>query len=66
VQLQQVMMNLMMNSIDAMKDVDGARELAIKSHRTETSNSWYVSATSGVGCPRSRRTNLPRLLFHEA
>ena len=25
-QLQQVMMNLMINSIDAMKDVDGARE----------------------------------------
>src|SRR5258708_7295395 len=34
VQLQQVMMNLMMNSIDAMKDVDGTGELAIKSHRT--------------------------------
>src|SRR5712672_2046573 len=29
VQLQQVMMNLMMNSIDAMKDVDGTRVLAI-------------------------------------
>ena len=26
VQLQQVLMNLMMNSIDAMKNVDGARE----------------------------------------
>jgi C4-dicarboxylate-specific signal transduction histidine kinase len=33
VQLQQVMINLMMNSIDAMKDVEGTRELAIKSHR---------------------------------
>ena len=30
VQLQQVLMNLMMNSIDAMKDVDGARELTIQ------------------------------------
>src|SRR5712692_929937 len=30
VQLQQVMMNLIVNSIDAMKDVDGARELAVK------------------------------------
>src|SRR5204863_1694100 len=29
VQLQQVMMNLMINSTDAMKDVDGTRELAI-------------------------------------
>jgi C4-dicarboxylate-specific signal transduction histidine kinase len=30
VQLQQVLMNLMMNSIDAMKDVQAARELAAK------------------------------------
>jgi len=35
VQLQQVMMNLMINGIDAMKDVDGMRELAIKSQRAE-------------------------------
>jgi signal transduction histidine kinase len=28
--MDQVMMNLMINGIDAMKDVDGARELAIK------------------------------------
>src|SRR6266481_4321526 len=35
VQLQQVMMNLIMNSIDAMKDVEGARELTINSQRTE-------------------------------
>src|SRR5260370_14505273 len=33
--LQQVMMNLMVNSIDAMKDVDGPRELAVKSQRAE-------------------------------
>jgi signal transduction histidine kinase len=31
VQLQQVLMNLMMNSIDAMKDVDGTRELTVES-----------------------------------
>src|SRR6202158_5560389 len=34
VQLQQVMMNLMINSIDAMKVVDGTRELVIGSQRT--------------------------------
>jgi signal transduction histidine kinase len=28
--MDQVMLNLMINRIDAMKDVDGARELAIK------------------------------------
>jgi len=35
VQLQQVLMNLMMNSIDAMRDVDGTRELTIQSQRGE-------------------------------
>ena len=35
VQLQQVAMNLIVNSIDAMKDVDGTRELVIKSERAE-------------------------------
>ncbi len=35
VQLQQVMMNLMINGIDAMKDVDVTRELTIKSQRAE-------------------------------
>ena len=36
VQLQQVLMNLMTNSIDAMKDVDGTRELTIQSQRWRT------------------------------
>ncbi len=38
VQLQQVLMNLMMNAIDAMKEVDGARELNVKSQRAENVN----------------------------
>jgi len=40
VQLQQVLMNLMLNSIDAMKDADGGRELAIKSQRAENDTFW--------------------------
>ena len=36
VQLQQVLMNLIVNSIDAMKDVDGARELVIKPSEKRT------------------------------
>src|SRR5437870_3096377 len=35
VQLQQVFMNLILNGIDAMKDVDGVRELTINSRRAE-------------------------------
>ena len=44
VQLQQVLMNLMINSIDAMKNVDGTRELVIKSQRGKTSNFRCSSA----------------------
>ncbi len=49
VQLQQVMMNLIMNSIDAMKDADGTRELVIKSQRTENNHdktAWHRHGTS--------------------
>jgi C4-dicarboxylate-specific signal transduction histidine kinase len=35
VQLQQVLVNLVIRSIDAMKEVNGTRELAIKSQRAE-------------------------------
>ena len=34
VQLQQVLLNLMVNSFDAMKDIEGTREFATKSRRT--------------------------------
>jgi NO-binding membrane sensor protein with MHYT domain/signal transduction histidine kinase len=51
VQLQQVLMNLMINSIDAMKDVDGTRELAIKSQRTETEQLQISVSDTGVGLP---------------
>ena len=65
VQLQQVMMNLINNSIDAMKDVDGTRELAIKSQRAENEQLMVSVSDTGVGLPRSRRTrssmrSLPR------
>jgi len=51
VQLQQVMMNLMMNSIDAMKDVDDTRELGIKSQRAENEEVVVSVTDSGVGLP---------------
>jgi PAS domain S-box-containing protein len=49
VQLQQVLMNLMMNAIDAMKDVDGTRELDIKSERTEDEQLLLSVSDTGVG-----------------
>src|SRR6266404_5324579 len=51
VQLQQVLMNLIMNSIDAMKEVDGARELVIKSHQGEKEEVVVSVNDTGVGLP---------------
>jgi PAS domain S-box-containing protein len=51
VQVQQVMMNLMMNSIDAMKDVDQARELSIKSQQAEDQQLLISVIDTGVGLP---------------
>jgi PAS domain S-box-containing protein len=51
VQLQQVLMNLMINGIDAMKDADGARELTIKSERSETHQVLVSVNDTGVGLP---------------
>jgi signal transduction histidine kinase len=53
VQLQQVLMNLMMNSIDAMRDVNRTRELTIRSWKGENDITVSVSDT-GVGLPPQR------------
>jgi C4-dicarboxylate-specific signal transduction histidine kinase len=50
VQLQQVLMNLMTNSIDAMKDLDGTRQLFISSQAEDGHLMISVSDT-GVGLP---------------
>jgi len=51
VQLQQVVMNLMINAIDAMKDGDGTRELAVKSQRAENQQLLVSISDTGVGLP---------------
>ncbi len=51
VQLQQVLMNLMMNSIDAMKEVDGTRELTLRSQRGEDGQVLVLVSDTGVGLP---------------
>jgi PAS domain S-box-containing protein len=51
VQLQQVLMNLFINAIDAMKDEDGNRELNIKSERAEGEQLVVCVSDSGVGLP---------------
>jgi PAS domain S-box-containing protein len=49
VQLQQVVMNLIVNSIEAMKDVDGTRELVIKSERAEGEHILVSFSDTGIG-----------------
>jgi len=50
-QLQQVAMNLIVNSIEAMKDVDGIRELVIKSERSENGQVLVSVSDTGIGLP---------------
>src|SRR5467141_3632398 len=51
VQLQQVLMNLMINGIDAMKDVNGVRELIISSQRADNEQVQVSIRDTGVGLP---------------
>ncbi len=63
VQLQQVMMNLMINSVDAMKEVDGARELAVKSQRTEKEEVLVSVSDTGVGLPAQQADQIFKAFF---
>ena len=63
VQLQQVMMNLIMNSIEAMKDVDGVRELTIKSERVDTGELMLSVSDTGVGLPAQQAGEIFNAFF---
>jgi C4-dicarboxylate-specific signal transduction histidine kinase len=63
VQLQQVMMNLINNSIDAMKDLDGSRELAIKSERAENEQLMVSVSDTGVGLPPQQASQIFNAFF---
>ena len=78
IQLQQVVMNLISNEIEAMKNTDRARELAIELLRSETGKVLPSIPDAGQGIPCTRGTgirihadrlwaaNSPRILFHAA
>ena len=51
VQLQQVAMNLIVNGIEAMKDVDGIREMVIMSQRAENEQILVSVTDTGIGFP---------------
>jgi C4-dicarboxylate-specific signal transduction histidine kinase len=63
VQLQQVLMNLMVNSIDAMKEVDGARELAVKSQKTEKEEVLVSVSDTGLGLPPQQADQIFNAFF---
>jgi signal transduction histidine kinase len=63
VQLQQVMMNLITNSIDAMKEADGTRELAIRSQRAEDDQLAVCVSDTGVGLPSQQADQIFNTFF---
>jgi len=63
VQLQQVLMNLMMNGIDAMKDVYGTRELTIKSQRGGNEELLVSVSDTGAGLPSQQADQIFKAFF---
>jgi PAS domain S-box-containing protein len=51
VQLQQVFMNLMLNGIDAIKELSAVGELIVKSERAESGDLMISVSDTGVGLP---------------
>jgi PAS domain S-box-containing protein len=63
VQLQQVLMNLMLNGIEAMKDVEGTRELVVKSQREENEHILVSVSDTGVGLPPHQADEIFKAFF---
>jgi PAS domain S-box-containing protein len=63
VQLQQVLMNLITNGVDAMHDVDGPRELTIKSQPARSNELLLSVSDTGVGLPRHQADEIFNAFF---
>ena len=63
VQLQQVVMNLMVNGIDAMKTVDGPRSLTLISHRKDDEQLLVSVEDTGVGLPANQAGEIFNAFF---
>jgi signal transduction histidine kinase len=63
VQLQQVTMNLIVNSIDAMKGMDGTRELTIKSQRVDNEQLQVSVSDTGMGLPPQQTEQIFEAFF---
>ena len=58
VQLQQVLMNLMLNGIEAIRDLGPGGELAIKSERDDNGQPLISVSDTGVGLPQQRANQI--------
>jgi PAS domain S-box-containing protein len=63
VQLQQVLMNLMLNGIDAMKEMSGGSELTIKSQRGDNGQLLISVSDTGVGLPPQQADKIFNAFF---
>ena len=63
VQLQQVFMNLMLNGIEAMKDVSAGGELTIKSEQAEDCRLLFSVSDTGVGLPAEQPDQIFNAFF---
>jgi hypothetical protein len=64
VQLQQVFMNLMLNGIEAMKEVNAGRELTIKSEQAQNSHLLISVSDTGVGLAPEQAEQIFRAFFY--
>jgi PAS domain S-box-containing protein len=63
VQLQQVLMNLLLNGMDAMKDVDTTRELIINSQPAKNEQVIVSVSDTGVGLPPQQAEQIFNAFF---
>jgi len=63
VQLQQVLTNLMLNGIEAMKEVDAARELTVRSEKAENSHLLISVSDTGVGLAPQQADQIFKAFF---
>jgi signal transduction histidine kinase len=56
-------MNLMVNGIEAMKDADGTRELAVRSQRMQNEEIMVSVSDSGVGLPPQQKEQIFNAFF---
>jgi signal transduction histidine kinase len=63
VQLQQVFINLMLNGVEAMKGMNGAGELTIRSRQTDRGQMRISVSDTGVGLARDQANRIFEIFF---